>query len=380
MKISITASVLILAAGAVLGWHDRQQLAALRTTQKRLAAEAATLGISPDAALHPTRSAKRSIRVASAKLSTAELIEIAGKYHELPLLDSLSAMDPVDLKALLAEAATNPDLDERARILLRHSCSTVLANDHPRAALEIFTSSPELFTAGDRGRSLFLTALACLAKEDLTAALDWLRKNPQQYAAQAKGEIIAAVAEQDSQLAFRLVTELGLGGSNQAIGPIVDAAKTLEQKSAALAGLREYLATIQDEKIRGRVAEISIGGLSRHVEREGFESATRWISEMKFTAREFDQFIDRMNFPTTNGETGRWIEWLRESPPAEGTEQRIDNLIRQWVTTDYQAAAQWAMTRPPGKDRDETFKNIYSYWPEDDSAAREAFAKEHGIK
>ena len=254
MKISITASVLILAAGAVLGGQDRQQLAALRTTQKRLAAEAATLGISPDAALHPTRSAKRSIRVASAKLSTAELIEIAGKYHELPLLDSLSAMDPADLKALLAEAATNPDLDERARILLRHSCSTVLANDHPRTALEIFTSSPELFTAGDRGGSLFLTALACLAKEDLTAALDWLRKNPQQYAAQAKGEIIAAVAEQDSQLAFRLVTELGLGGSNQAIGPIVDVAKTLEQKSAALAGLREYLASIQDEKIRGRVA------------------------------------------------------------------------------------------------------------------------------
>ena len=101
---------------------------------------------------------------------------------------------------------------------------------------------------------------------------------------------------------------------------------------------------------------------------------------MKFTAREFDQFIERMNFPTTNGETGRWIEWLRESPPAEGTEQRIDNLIRQWVTTDYQAAAQWAMTRPPGKDRDETFKNIYRYWPKDDSAAREAFAKEHGIK
>lgn len=380
MKISIAASVLILAAGAVLGWHDRQQLAALRTTQKQLAREAATLGISPDAALHPTRSTKRSIRGTAAKLATAELIEQAKAMDPLRLLDSLSVLDPAGLKAILAEAATNGDLDERFRMMLRDSCTTVLANDHPRTALEIFTSSPELFTAGDRGGSLFLTALACLAKEDLTAALDWLRKNPQQYAAQAKGEIIAAVAEQDSQLAFRLVTELGLGGSNQAIGPIVDAAKTLEQKSAALAGLREYLATIQDEKARGQVAEISIGGLARHVEREGFESATRWISEMKFTAREFDQFIERMNFPTTNGETGRWIEWLRESPPAEETEQRIDNLIRQWVTTDYQAAAQWAMTRPLGKDRDETFKNIYNYWPEDDSAAREAFAKEHGIK
>ena len=380
MKISIAASVLILAAGAVLGWHDRQQLASLRTTHQLLAVEAAKLGISSDAALHPTRSTKRSIRVATAKLSTAELIEQAKAMDHLRLLDSLSVLDPAGLKAILADAATNADLDERIRMLVLDSCSTVLANDHPRAALEIFTSSPELFTDGDRGRSLFLTALACLARENLTDALDWLRNHPQHASAGAKGELIAAVAEQDCQLAFRLVTELGLGGSNQAIGPIVDAAKTLEQKSAAFAGLREYLATIQDEKVRGQVAESSIGGLARQMEREGFESATRWISEMKFTPREFEHFIDRMSFPTTNGETGRWIEWLRASPPAKITEQRIDSLIGHWATTDYQAAAQWAMTWPPGKDRDLTFQQIQQNWPKQDVAGKQAFAKEHGIK
>ncbi len=45
MKISIAASLLILAIGAAVGWHDRQQLAILRTTHERLTVEAANLGV-----------------------------------------------------------------------------------------------------------------------------------------------------------------------------------------------------------------------------------------------------------------------------------------------------------------------------------------------
>ena len=415
MKISIAASVLILAVGAGLGWHDREQLAALRTTQKQLAREAATLGISPDAALHPTRSTKRSIRATTAQPDTAGLVERAREMDPLRLLDSLSALDSAGLKAILAAAAANVEPDERFRMMLRDSCTTVLANDHPRAALEIFISSPELFTAGDRGRSLFLTALACLARENPTAALDWLRNHPQHASDEAKGELITAVAEQDGQLAFRLVTDLNFKISNYAVGQILNSSKTLEEKSAAVAGLREYLATIREEKVRDQIAASSISGLAGAIGNESFESATRWIADQNLTPQELGQFAEGLHIFITKGETGRWIAWLHQVLPSGKTDLKIQEVVRQWTENDNQAvskwlgtisaghvrntavrgyaetvsryepetAARWAMTLPPGKDRDQTLKEIYRNWPtQDDSskAAAEAFKSQYGVK
>ena len=114
--------------------------------------------------------------------------------------------------------------------------------------------------------------------------------------------------------------------------------------------------------------------------REGIEAITRWISESKLTPQELDPFLDGLGNATHSGETGRWIEWMRQSLPAEQADRRIDNLIHQWASRDYQAAAQWAMTQPAGKDREQVLETIHRYWPKQDPAGKEAFAKEHGIK
>ena len=433
MKISIAVSLLILALGAGLGWHDRQQLAAFRTTQRQLAAEAAKLGVSSDATQNPIRSTKRErpSRATAEKLSTPELIGIVKEIMErlntaggandyaisalqLRIYDSLSALDPAGIQAILAEAPTNPDLGEWPRKILESDCITVLANDHPQAALEIFTSSPELFTTGG-GTSLVLTALVCLAKDNLPAALDWVRDHPQHYADQAKGEIISAVAERDAPLAFRLITELDFKISEYAIGEMLNSPKTLEGKSAALAGLREYLATIPDEKARDEVAASSIGRLAGRINRESFESATRWIAGEHLTPQELGQFADGLFIPIQSGEAGRWIEWLHQEVPSGKTDLEIQDVVGQWTQSDYQAvgkwlgtlsegpvrniairgyaetiardqpdtAARWALTLPPGKDRDQTLKKIYTNWSKkDDSskAAAEAFKSQYGVK
>ena len=346
----------------------------------------------------PARATKRErpSRPAAAKLSTAEMIGLTKEmellntaggadYHainaiQLRIFDSLSALDPAGIKALLAETVTNPDVDERTRMRIEDCCTTVLANDHPQAALEIFTSSQELFTEGDRGRSLVLTALVCLAKDNLPAALDWMRKNPQHFAGDAKGEIISAVAKQDALLAFRLITELDFKISDYAVGQILNSPKSLEEKSAALAGLREYLATIRDEKVRDQLAASSISGLAGAIGKESFESATRWIAGENLTPQELGQFAKGLYVSTSNGETGRWIEWLHQSLAAKQADRQIEDLIHRWASTDYQAAAQWAMTQPPGKDRSQTLKFIHDGWPKQDPAGKEAFKLEHGIE
>lgn len=381
MKIPIAASLLILAIGAGLGWHDRQQLATLRTTQRQLAAEAVKFGAPSDPAHNSRRSTKRERPnrfAAAAKLSTAELIDLAKTSHLSLLFDGLSGWDPAEIKAALTSAVTNPDVDERTRMLLHHACTTVLANDHPQAALEIFTSSPELFAGTDRGRSLVLTALACLARNDLTTALVWVRDHPQHFPQDTKSTILSAVAEQDPQHAFQLITELDLKPSNQVLWPLIDKAKTMDQKSAALAGLRQYLLTIPDEKTRDQLAGHSIGGLARSLRWESFDSTTRWIAGENLTPQELGALIGELDISTHNGETGRWIEWLRQ--PDRATDPRVKHLIYQWACNDYQAAMQWAVSQPPGKDRAQILKTIHGNWPKQDPAGKETFAQEHGIK
>lgn len=398
MKFSIALTTLILAAGAALGWHDRQQLAAARTTRRQLADEAAVLGISSDSAQNPARSTthKRPDHTSAAKLSTAGLIALTNEMERLNpsggqnysaanalhlrIVESLSALEPAELKAMLAAVGTHPDLNPGARYLIVSFCTTVLTNDHPQAALEIFTGSPELFKDGDGGMTLVCTALACWARNDPRAALDWMRQHPQQATDYAKNGILSAVAEQDPHLAFQLISELDLKGSDQGVGTIIEYAKTTEQKSSALAGLREYLATIQDETIRNQVTQSALGGLARQLDREDFESSTRWISEAGFTPQELAHFVDGLNVSTGNGETGRWIEWLRQALPAKEVDLKINMAIDNWTRADYQAAAQWAMTQPPGKDRNETLTTIHDSWPKQDPAGKATFARQHGIK
>lgn len=393
MKISIAASILILAIGAVIGGHDRQRLAALRITQENLIAMADQLGVSSDRAQLTSRN--RPTRAVIAKLSISEVLEIAKEIQRITtpdglsndaigtlnwrILDGLNAWDVTELKSLLAKIRTHPDLNQQNRKFLSSSCATVLAYDHPQAALGMFTSSPELFSEGD-DMSLVCTALACWAKNDLTAAIEWLKKNPQPFSDYAKSGIISAVAEQDPQHAFRLIGQLGLKDKNQTAWQIVNSAKTFDQKSATLAGLREYFPTIQTGDSLDHYAKSYLSLLAADMHREGIEAITRWISESKLTPQEMDPFLDGLANATNSGETGHWIEWMRQSLPADQVDRRIENLIHQWASRDYQAAAQWATTQPESKDREQVLKTIHRLWPQQDPAGKEAFAQKHGIR
>lgn len=228
--------------------------------------------------------------------------------------------------------------------------------------------------------SLVCTSLATWARSDLTAAIEWLKMNPQPFSDYAKSGIISAVAEQDHQHAFRLISQLDLKDMNQAARQIVKSAKTFNQKSATLAGLREYLPTIQDGDALDHYGKSYLSMLAHDMHRDGIEAITRWISESKLTPQELDPFLDGLRNATNSGETGRWIEWMRQSLPTEQADRRIEDVIHQWATRDYQAAAQWATNQSVGKDREQILKTIHGKWPEQDPVGKEAFVKEHGIK
>ena len=437
MKISIAFSILILALGAMFGWHVHQRLANSRETHDKLAAEAPQFGISIDSKnpADPVRFTKRSERgnkdaearlVAKDFIDFAQEMEAAEKIGGSPeeseqrkisdFMARVMSLDVGQLKILIAEIRDSVDLKEEARNGLIGFCFTTMANDDPQAALAVFIASRDLLRKSGVSQQAVSNSLANWAKDDPMAALAWVRENEAKFPDfiddSSKRGLISGAAVNDPKLAFRLIGELGMKNDSGVPFEIMDVAKTPEQRTAALAALREHVGGIQDESRRNEAAGNGGAMLVDATIRDGFDSAVTWLAKASLTPPELDGFVGRLTHSIKIEETGKWIEWMGENLPAGKANGDIRSMVRHWTTDDYQAAgkwlaatpdgpaknisirsyaetvanyvpesaAQWAMTLPPGQDRDETLKHIYHAWPEKDDAAKEVFAKEHGIK
>ncbi|MGL5020235.1 MAG: hypothetical protein ACRDBP_19015, partial [Luteolibacter sp.] len=291
-----------------------------------------------------------------------------------------------------------------------------LSNDHPQTALALFTESADLFTEGGMGNHVISSSLAKWAKDDPLAAVEWVKNNsakfPDLITDDAKRGLISGTAAQDPRLAFKLIGELGIKEISQSINGIILAAKTPEERTTTLTALREHLATITDEKARTELSANAVRRFANNLVEAGFDAGARWIAESDFSPTELESFASALPGSAKSGETGKWIEWVGEKLPPDKADDRIENLVNNWTSNDYQAAgkwlatapdgptkntairsyaitvseyepataAQWALTLPPGNDRDQTLKTIYRNWPKEDAAAKEAFKQEHGIK
>lgn len=443
MKISIALSVLILALGVMFGWHDRQQLTASREVHAQLTAEAARHGISidPKNPADPVRLTKhgdrseRETKDADARLVAKELIAFvkemeanekkggprdeAMQKKSTDLIDRIMSLEADPLKILIAEVKARIDLKDETRQSLVSFSIMALANVHPQAALALLiessTDSSGVFKTDGVGKPIVATSLAKWAKDDPLGALDWMKKNGEKYrdlvTDDAKRGMISGAAANDPNLAFQLIGELGL--KQDAVSSVVDAAKNPEERTATLAAFRAHLASLPEGDARDEASRSGTRSLVVSAAKEGFEVGSQWIASAGFTPEQLASIAGHYLLNDVKiEETGKWIEWMGANLPVGKSSADIQQMVRHWTTDDYQAAgkwlaatpdgpakiisirsyaetvanyepqtaAQWALTLPPGKDRDETLKHIYHAWPEKDDAAKEVFAKQHGIK
>ncbi len=440
MKTPIAVTVAILASGAGLGWNAHHRLATLRLTHEQLLATAAQLGIGFDPAHpgEPLNLAKRGrqSREFGEHLAAAEFIAFAqdmAAYKEaggnqldgpmqqrlIEFMDRMMALNSAQFKALIVEVSANPDLkDEIRQDLLGFSIMT-LANEQPQAALAIFTESAGLFTDAGIGGRVLATALACWAKDDPIGALGWVHKQGGKFALligeSTKLGMISSAALQYPKFAFKLIAELSLNDPEHAIQSVVDAADSPQQRSATLAGLRSYLATVTDDAARELVASRVLHGLASGSMGDGFEAASQWLNSVRLTPAELVNFAAGLSPQPKSTDSGRWIEWLGTALPPDQAGERIRIFVSIWTQNECEAAglwlgsatdgpaknmairayaetvasyqpevaAQWALTLPAGDERDATLKQVLANWPKTDAAAIEAaaaFAKENGIE
>ncbi len=437
MRISIALSLLVLAIGATLGWQDHQRLVAVQTIHDKLVAEAASTGITldPAAAEDGVRVTKRERedKDAIARQISREFIAFAKEMEQqekkggqpdeemqkkiFDMLDKLMSMDSSQLKTLIAEVRATPDLEDETRQGLIGFSIMTLSNDHPQAALTLFTESQDIFKDDGMGKQVVSSSLAKWAKDDPMAALAWIRENgekhPDLVSDDARLGLISGAADQDPKLAFSLISELGLKDPKDAVTKILGTAKTASERSAVLAAFRDHLATITDANERKNAAADGARELAQSAAKEGFEAGSQWISDAGFSPEELGRIADgSFSYNIKREDTGKWVEWIGTNNPDAKSDNGIRRMVSNWTEKDYQAAgtwlsatpagptkdasvrayaetvaayepataAQWAMTLPAGKQREETLQNIYDRWPSDDEDAKAAFAKQHGIR
>ena len=437
MKISIALSLLILGLGSVLGWQDHQRHAKVRASRDKLVAEAAQAGITLDSirkedGLRVTkRERQHEDKEAEAKNTAAEFIRFANEMEALEkkggppdkatqqkaleFMDRMMALNPTQLKLLIAEVRASRELTEESRENLISFSIMMLSRDHPAAALTLVTESPDFLGENGRATQVMASSLDKWAKDDPAAALAWVRANsakfPDLVNDDAKRGLISGAAANDPKLAFKLISELGLKNGDDAIRNIVDAPKNPEERTATLTALREYLATLPEGEKRDEASKSALRVLAQNAVRDGFEAGSKWIESAGLNSEQMEEASSVLH-GIKREESGRWVEWMGAKLTGEKSKNSIRHLIQDWTENDYQAAgkwlaatpagptknisirsyaetvasyepesaAQWAMTLPPGKDRDETLENIYQNWPKDDDAAKEAFKKLHRIK
>ncbi len=441
MKYSIAISLLILAVGATLGWRVHGQVTREKKHQAELVAEATRLGVAADQVIAgkagplTKRDRGRENAEGDAKSAAAEFIAFAKEMEGLEkkgepmdeatqkrlmkFMDRMMSLDASQLKIVIAVVRASTELeDEMRRNLIGFSIMT-LSSDHPQAALMLLVESGDLMGDKGMGKQVVETSLANWAKTDPLGALKWVKENgakyPEAITDETKQGIIKGATANDPRLAFQLIGELGIKDTRDAIGTVMEGARTSNERTAALAALRDYLATLPDEKARQAAGNRGLLSMAAGVAREGFDPAMKWMAEAKLSPEEVGAFSAGLGRFGKPEETGRWIEWMGENVSAEKMGKPVRQMIRDWTQKDYQAAGawlaatpagpakndavrgyvetiasyepetaeQWAMTLPAGEAREGSLKKIYENWPKKDDASKaaaDAFAEEHGIR
>jgi len=434
MKTSFTIAAIILALGMSFVWSDHQRLLAARALHENSTKEA---GLSSDGGSYFPALTRRERRKPDvrAKFVAAEFLayhraeerqtageQVSADPNEIyaKAMEHVRALNPEELKALIQELRDTLEIDGSIRWHFIFNIISNLVDVRPESALELHFATVDLAPPNRRiNEDLISKSIQNWAKDDPDSALKWLKENERKLPANAKDKakeaLLSGVASRDPTAAFRMLDRLDLENHYDGIGKIRHACKTPELKMAAIAGIREYVATLPDEKKREGIQNEAVSWLGYDAAKEGFESGSKWITSANFTEGELrsftSNFVNNM-FDRHEDDAAKWVQWVNDNSPAGEVDKSVRNMVSTWARADYQAAAdwirtmpdgplknnstrayaeavseyepdsavEWAATLPAGKERDATFKKIHKNWLKKDAEGAATFAEKFGIK
>ncbi len=433
LKKSLLLALVILALGGAARVFQEQHLSVIQKNHRKLTAEAVSLGVPVDAPEQRLTKRQREQQESQALAIAAEWIALSKEIEALEkigsrpdvatdqrieeFLERLAALDASQHQRIIAEVRASEDISVESRRRIISASIGKIAEDHPGSALSLFLECSDLLAKDEAGKHVMTTALSGLAESNPQAAAEWLEKNAGTYGGIADDdthrEVIASIAGNDPELAFKLLGGLQLEDPTAALHAIIETGEDDPAKrDAILTELRGYLATLSDTGDRESIRSEAFEAFARNLGEESIDSVSQWLAKSKLTPEEMTSFAAGLSYSATGADTGKWIEWMASNLTEDGMEEPVKDLVGEWTQQDYQAsgqwlaaapessakhtavlayaaavaeyepqvAGQWAMTLPPGPVRDETLKVIYQNWPGSDPVGAAAFAREHGLE
>ena len=430
MKVSILITLLILVVGFLVRSQDSSRLLELRETHTRMVAELEELGLSTDAQEEgtsgPARLSDRDDSESSRKANefADELIafmremeaadEVGGDMPDreertFALIEGVLDLSPDEMAILVGRLRAATGIKEQTRIGVLGFSITLLAEDHPEAALGLLTESRYMLEDSHEMSWVIGSTLEKFATQSPIAALDWIRERGGQFSdhitENTKRSVITGAARSDPAFAISLIEELGIENKTAALDRLAQQTTLPEDRLALLKAVRE----MPDAEGEASPADHLLKRAAAEVAQDGFDSALKWIEQATLSASETKAFIDGLRLPATGDETGKWLDWMGGAE--ELPDEHVAALMHDWTQKDYRAAgewlngteegplrdtavltyatavtpydpagaADWAEGLPDSADRTTLMNSIHAQWAQTDPAAAAAYARKHRL-
>lgn len=436
MRVPVYLSVSLVVVACCIGWYDHHRLVAAREDHAGLERDAVASGISisPPPSAGPDRSTRRpriDMKEAAGTLAlewldwhkTAALLKEQGEGpdesmqdRESGLWERSTVLNGDGWTTFVKRVMAARDVPDSARRELVSFAVSSLMKDDPVLALELLDQASSLFEDRREAGWLANAAIHHLARTNPVEAVGLLRQHDGLPALnvteQTRMNVVVGAALNDPARAFRLMGELEISNTHDALRDIAQAGRTMEQKTAVLNALREYLPSIKDGNESTGMRNSVIAGLASTFSYGNFGEARQWMESSGLTSGELAICAGQLRSSVLSHETGQWMEWFGSRLSPEDTRTHVGGFMDSWIGNDYPAATAWlssapagpvkdaaisryievvcrqdpesaarqAMTLPEGKERDLKLAMIYRNWPAGDSGARDAFAEEHGLR
>jgi hypothetical protein len=444
MKLSLIATTVIAALFACLGWQDLQRLHRARNDYARVLAQAREQGMEPTADgnglllsskttvirddSQPTRELKAK-RVARKITTFGKNTDVLWSTEDADDQDAVleyeegmveaQGMDLPGLKLLVNEIVANAGLNDITKGTLVFHLGGYLSQEDPAHALDTVVYAMDRLKMDDifnyNYAKLIGMTLRLLAAKDPQQALGWLKENakehPNAVSDEARSDTLRGLAVSDVNLAFSNLRDLGMTRNPQTFEDMGHEAQTVEGGYSALAALREYAAHAGSDEERQIAIKNTFIGLEYSLTKDGYEESSKRLELAALSPDETAALASAINPAVTEGETGRWIDWMSGKIPADQLAANVTRIMQYWTEYNYPAAgtwlsaapdgpvkdaavksyastvaatdpataSQWALTLPAGDDRAALMKDIYTEWKKQDEAAATKFAKDNGI-
>jgi hypothetical protein len=374
MKLPIAVTIAIVAAASLWGLHEERLLVALREEHRKTAQEAASIGVSTDLTrtFTPTKGSlrQREHSILKAREFANELVGFANEMKALEdsgeepdaamkrrlieMLDTILSFKGAELKALIGEIRNHADLDDETRKNLISFSIMLLANEHPQAALAIFTESADLMEGNPMGSHVISSALTRWAQEQPLEAVEWIKSNSAKHrdlvTMDAKQSAIAGAAQSGYGLAFQLAGEIEVPLTDGTVlHSMAGSATTTEKRSEFLSALRQNAALQSDRQAGDQLLKSGTDALFRQLAKDGYAQSVEWLESAKLAPEERAAFIGSLDYHTTKADTGKWLDWIStHGGNDESVERTTNELVGNWTRNDYRAAGEWLAKAPSG--------------------------------